>query len=73
MIPEIAAVTAYTFPEFVGGQVRHHLRKDRSAKVHAPLSGGTAIYPRISWEIRGIEQGLKSIRNFQIEKSQNTT
>jgi hypothetical protein len=72
VISEIAAVTAYTFPEFVGGQVRHHLREDRSAKIHAPLSGDTVIYPRSSWEIRGIGQGLKSIWNFQIEKFQNT-
>jgi hypothetical protein len=59
-IPRIAAITAHAFIELVGGHMSHHLREDRSAKVHAPLSDRPAHRADLSGSPKLQRKNLKS-------------
>jgi hypothetical protein len=63
----VASVMAHASLKLVGRRMSHPLREYRSAKVHAPLSGGAppSAFPSGSPRLKPEE--------FQIEKSPNTT
>jgi hypothetical protein len=63
-IPGIASITAHAFLKLVGRRMSHQLRENRSANVHAPLSGRTRP---------AIAKPKTDLKNFQIEKSSNAT